>query len=77
VPHPYLDGCPRRGADDSPAPLAFRSDDDPLARTAVVAVTEELVMREIADHGADQLPKLATVLTQLATRLLTTPAQAH
>jgi AcrR family transcriptional regulator len=53
------------------------SDDDPLARTAVVALTEELVVREIADHGTDQLPTLATELTRLATRLLTTAAQAH
>ncbi|MHB8695557.1 MAG: hypothetical protein ACYDHH_30415, partial [Solirubrobacteraceae bacterium] len=47
------------------------SDDNPLARTAVIATSEEIVVREITDHGTEQLPKLAPTLTQLATRLLT------
>lgn len=47
------------------------SDDDPLARAAVIAFTEELVTREITDHGTDTLPQLAPALRKLAARLLT------
>jgi AcrR family transcriptional regulator len=47
------------------------SDDNPLARTAVIATTEEITVREITDHGTDQLPELAPTLTRLAARLLT------
>lgn len=49
-------------------------DDNPLARTAVVALAEELVAREITDTGTERLPALAPALTQLATRLLSIAA---
>jgi AcrR family transcriptional regulator len=47
------------------------SDDNPLARTAAIATSEEITVREIADHGTEQLPELAPTLIQLASRLLT------
>jgi AcrR family transcriptional regulator len=67
----------RRLAADQFAELlrAPGSNDDPLARAAVIAFTEELVAREITDHGTDGLPDLAPALCELAARLLT-PAPA-
>ncbi|MBV8292701.1 MAG: TetR/AcrR family transcriptional regulator [Mycobacterium sp.] len=46
-------------------------DEDRLARLAVVALTDELVVREMTDHGVEQLPKLAPALNKLAARIVT------
>lgn len=47
------------------------SDDDPLMRVAVVAASEEIIVREIIDNGAESLPRLAGSLARLAMRILT------
>jgi AcrR family transcriptional regulator len=47
------------------------SDDDPLMRIAAIAASEEIVVREITDNGAEGLPGLAAPLTDLAMRILT------
>ena len=46
-------------------------DDDPLMRIAAIAASEEIVVREITDNGAENLPRLAAPLTDLAMRILT------
>lgn len=46
-------------------------DDDPLMRIAAIAATEEIVVREITDNGAENLPRLAGPLTDLSMRILT------
>ncbi len=67
----------RRAVADQFAEL-FRipgSDDDPQLRTAVVAASDELITREIADNGTEQLSRLCPTLVELGMRLLTsTPA---
>ncbi len=45
-------------------------EDNSLARTAVVAASEEIVVREITDHGTERLSRLAPILTEFAARLL-------
>jgi AcrR family transcriptional regulator len=52
-------------------------DDDPLMRIAAIAATEEIVVREITDNGAEHLPRLAAPLTHLAMRILTPGADAR
>ena len=47
------------------------SDDNPLIRTAVIAASDELIVREITDNGTEQLNRLRPTLVELATRLLT------
>lgn len=47
------------------------TDDDPLMRIAAIAASEEIVVREITDNGAENLPRLAAPLTHLAMRILT------
>ena len=63
----------RRAVADQFAEL-FRipgSEQDPPLRTALVAASDELITREIADNGTEQLPGLCPTLVQLGTRLLT------
>lgn len=50
-------------------------EDNALARTAAIAATEEIVAREIIDHGPEQLTRLAAPLTELATRILSPRTQ--
>ena len=50
-------------------------EDNVLARTAAIAATEEIVAREIIDHGPERLTRLAAPLTELATRILTPTTQ--
>lgn len=45
-------------------------DRDDRLRVAVVAASEELIVREIVDHGPEHLPGLAPVLVVLASRVL-------
>jgi len=63
----------RRTVNDQFAELlvAPGGDEDPLMRVAAIAASEEIIVREIADHGAENLPRLAAPLTQLAMRILT------
>ncbi len=63
----------RRAVNDRFAELLLvpGSDDDPLMRIAAVAASEEIVVREITDNGAEGLPGLAAPLTDLAMRILT------
>jgi len=63
----------RRTVNDQFAELLLvpGSDDDPLMRIAAIAASEEIVVREITDNGAENLPRLAGPLTDLAMRILT------
>ncbi len=45
-------------------------DDNPLLRTALIAASDELIARDITDHGTEQLPSLCPTLVELATRIL-------
>ena len=55
--------------------LVPAGDDDPLMRIAAIAASEEIVVREIIDNGAERLPRLAAPLTDLAMRILTPTTQ--
>ena len=63
----------RRAVNDQFAELVRipGSDDNPLARTAVIAASDEIIVREINDHGTERLPGLGPTLTEFAARLLT------
>jgi AcrR family transcriptional regulator len=69
----------RRAVNDQFAELLVvpGGDDDPIMRIAVIAASEEIIVREITDNGTENLPRLAAPLTRLATRILTPASRAE
>jgi hypothetical protein len=45
-------------------------DADVVLRTGLVAAGDELVARELSDHGTERLAQLGSALVELATRIL-------